>query len=131
MTATKSSLEEAFRVLKAGGTIFEITFGDRDKENIARIFERGQNYGKKERTSSIKRKMLSDAGFAGIVIREYLATEIFESIDDLIIRMKSAPIIPDFDVKTDWNHLMEVEKICASQRGIETPKHRVTISAMK
>src|SRR5438132_2316145 len=45
VTDTKDSLREAHRVLKRSGTLMEITIGERDKENLAQVFGRGQVLG--------------------------------------------------------------------------------------
>lgn len=129
VTSSARTLSEAHRVLKKNGLLMEITIGERDKENLVSIFGRGQMYGVKEAVALSKRRMLEQAGFREIVIVDYVATEIFETMKDLIIRLNSAPIIPDFDAEKDRKFLAAVEKTCATSRGIETPIHRVTIVA--
>jgi ubiquinone/menaquinone biosynthesis C-methylase UbiE len=131
VTSSMQSLLEAFRVLRESGTLMEITIGEKDKNNILRIFGRGQMYGITERVAVSKRRMLEDAGFLIVEINDYLATEIFRTLDDLIIRLYSAPIIPNFDVKHDEKYLERVEEMCKTSRGIETEVHRVTIIATK
>ncbi len=131
VTASMQSLFEAHRVLSEGGTLMEITIGEKDKNNILRIFGRGQMYGITERVAVPKRRMLEEAGFRIIEINDYLATEIFRTLNDLIIRLNSAPIIPNFDVKRDKKYLEQVEEIYKTSRGIETEVHRVTIIATK
>lgn len=124
------SLSEAYRVLKMGGTLMEITIGEHDKENIARIFGRGQMLGS-EKVSIVKERMLREAGFNPIEIRDYKAVEIFPSMKDVIVRLKNSPIIPGFDLTTDAIHLEKVEGSCKTTRGIETQTHRVAIIARK
>lgn len=131
VTSSKKAISEAYRVLKTKGLLMEITIGERDKENIAKIFGRGQMFGVKEKVAITKDKMLTDVGFCVIQIKDYLATEIFASLDDLVIRLNSAPIIPNFERGKDQAHLSEVERLCKTSRGIETPEHRVTIIAQK
>jgi SAM-dependent methyltransferase len=131
VTASMQSLSEAFRVLKEGGTLMEITIGEKDKNNLVRIFGRGQMYGITERVAVQKKRMLEEAVFRIIEINDYLAAEIFRTLNDLIIRLNSAPIIPNFDVKRDKKYLEQVEEICKTSRGIETEVHRVTIIATK
>jgi SAM-dependent methyltransferase len=130
-TATMTTLYEAHRVLLKGGRLMEITIGEKDKANIAEIFGRGQNFGVKQRVAISKDKMLREAGFRSVEVKDYVATEIFSGMEDLIIRLSSAPIIPDFDVKQDSKFLLSVEKQCKTRRGIETEVHRVTIVAVK
>ncbi len=131
VTSSMQSLLEAFRVLRDGGSLMEITIGEKDKNNILRIFGRGQMYGITERVAVPKRRMLEEAGFRIVEINDYLATEIFRTLNDLIIRLNSAPIIPNFDVKRDKKYLEQVEEIYKTSRGIETEVHRVTIIATK
>ncbi len=131
VTSSMQSLLEAFRVLKEGGTLMEITIGEKDKNNIIRIFGRGQMYCIMGGMAVSKPRMLEDAGFRVAEIRDYLGTEIFRTLDDLIIRLNSAPIIPNFNVKRDEKYLRQVELECKTTRGIETEVHRVTIIATK
>lgn len=128
VTDSKSSLREAHRVLKRRGILMEITIGERDKENLTRIFGRGQMLGS-ERVIAVKERLLREAGFENLQITEYIATEIFPTIRDLTIRLKNSPIIPDFDVERDKRYLEKIEKTCKSSKGIETPTHRITIIA--
>ena len=60
-----------------------------------------------------------------------MATEVFRSLNDLIIRLKTAPIIPEFDVDKDRHRLDAVTARCTTERGIETPVHRVVLTAKK
>ena len=69
------------------------------------------------------------AGFKNLEIKEHVATEIFPTLGDLIIRLKDSPIIPDFDAEKDRQYLEKIQKTCRSTKGIETPTHRVTIIA--
>jgi len=131
VTSSMQSLLEAFRVLREGGILMEITIGEKDKNNLLRIFGRGQMYGTTERVVVTKGRMLEDAGFLIVEIKDYLGTEIFRTLDDLIIRLNSAPIIPNFDVKRDQKYLEKAEGICKTRRGIETEVHRVTMIAAK
>jgi ubiquinone/menaquinone biosynthesis C-methylase UbiE len=130
VTDSKTSLSEGFRVLRKGGTLMEITIGEHDKENLARIFGRGQMLGS-EKVSVLKQKSLREIGFRPLKIKEYIATEIFPAMNDLIIRLKNSPIIPDFDPDHDKEYLEKVEKVCRTSRGIKTQTHRVTIIARK
>ncbi len=124
------SLREAFRVSKRRGTLMEITIGERDKENIARIFGRGQmiDSGK---ISSVKEGMFREAGFESVEVRNYFATEVFPTMEDLVIRLKNSPIIPDFDEVKDQAYLARINRDLMTRQGIRTQTHRVTISARK
>jgi SAM-dependent methyltransferase len=125
------TLSEAYRVLRKRGAFMEITIGERDKENLARIFGRGQMLKVRGRVSDIKKSMLARAGFKRIVTRDYLGTEVFKSISDLLVRLQSAPIIPSFDLQRDRKYLKRIKEDCTTDRGIETPVHRVVLIARK
>jgi SAM-dependent methyltransferase len=125
------TLSEAYRVLRKQGSFMEITIGERDKENLARIFGRGQMLSVKGQVSDIKKRMLARAGFCRIVTRDYLGTEVFKGMNDLLGRLQSAPIIPSFDLQKDRKYLERVRKECMTDRGIETPAHRVVLIARK
>ena len=130
VTDHEGSLRESQRVLKRSGILMKITIGERDKENLTLLFRRGQMVGS-ERVIALKEKMLRQAGFKNVEIKEYIATEIFPTIRDLTIRLKNSPIIPGFDAEKDGRHLKTIEETCKSSKGIETPTHRITIIAHK
>jgi len=125
------NLSEVRRVLRDGGAFLEITIGERDKQNIARIFGRGQMYHFRGQVSLVKRQWLKRVGFEQVASREYLGTEVFHSLSDLVTRLRSAPIIPSFDIKKDNRYLERVRRECMTQNGIETPVHRVVLYAKK
>ncbi len=125
------NLSEVHRVLRNGGTFVEITIGERDKQNIAMIFGRGQMYQFKGQVSLVKKEWLKKAGFSKVVSRDYLGTEVFQSLSDLVTRLKSAPIIPSFDAAKDKKYLERVAKECTTENGIETQVHRVVLLARK
>jgi hypothetical protein len=81
--------------------------------------------------SAVKRRWLEKVGFKTSTARDYVGTEVFRSLDDLIIRLKTAPIIPEFDVNRDRRFLDAVTASCMTERGIETPVHRVVLTAKK
>jgi ubiquinone/menaquinone biosynthesis C-methylase UbiE len=130
VTRETDSLSEAHRILRKRGVLMEITIGEHNMENIHQIFGRGQTLAS-EKVSTSRDRMLREAGFKPLKIKEYMATEIFPTVNSLIIRLKNSPIIRNFDLEKDEVHLREVEKSCKTLRGIETQTHRVTIIAQK
>jgi 23S rRNA (guanine745-N1)-methyltransferase len=84
VTASMQSLSEAYRVLKEDGTFMEITIGEKDKNNIVKIFGRGQQFGATERVVVAKSRMLKNAGFLILEVKDYLATEVFQTMSDLM-----------------------------------------------
>jgi len=128
---TVRTLSEAYRVLRKNGIFMQIEIGERDKQNLARIFGRGQMVHVKGQVSDIKKKMLEKVGFSKVVTRDYVGTEVFRGMLDLMVRLQSAPIIPSFDPRKDRKKLRKVQKECMTERGIETPVHRVVLVARK
>ncbi len=128
---SKQTLTEVLRVLRYGGTFIEITIGERDKQNVAEIFGRGQMRGFKGQVSTVKKRWMEEVGFKTSMARDYMGTEVFRSLPDLIVRLKTAPIIPKFDIERDRTFLEAVRARCMTERGIETPVHRVVLIAKK
>jgi SAM-dependent methyltransferase len=128
---SRRSLSEVLRMLRPGGVFIEITIGERDKQNVVEIFGRGQMLQFKGQVSTVKKRWLEKVGFRASTARDYVGTEVFHSLDDLIIRLKTAPIIPGFDVGKDKRLLDAVAANCMTERGIETPVHRVILTACK
>lgn len=128
---SRRTLTEILRVLRRGGTFMEITIGERDKQNLTKIFGRGQMLWFRGQVSAVKKEWLEKVGFKNSVTRDYLGTEIFQSMDDVVIRLKTAPIIPKFDVEKDRQFLDVVRVECITDRGVETPVHRVVLTAKK
>ena len=128
---SKHNLTEVLRVLTRGGTFMEITIGERDKQNVAQIFGRGQMLGFKGQVSTVKKRWLEKVGFKTATARDYVATEVFHSLSDLVMRLRTAPIIPKFDLDNDRTCLDTVRATCTTERGIETPVHRVVLAAKK
>src|SRR5712664_4156813 len=104
VTDRENSLREAHRVLKKNGLLMEITIGERDKENLTQVFGRGQMLGS-ERVVALKERLLRETGFKKLEVKEYIATEIFPTIRDLVIRLKNSPIIPDLNAKKNKEFL--------------------------
>jgi hypothetical protein len=117
--------------LKRGGVFDEITIGERDKQNLARIFGRGQMLGFRGQVSVVKKRWLKEVGFERVMSRDYMGTEIFHTLDDLVVRLRTAPIIPSFDPVKDRLFLKRVKEECTTDRGFETPVHRVVLVARK
>jgi ubiquinone/menaquinone biosynthesis C-methylase UbiE len=131
----RSFATETHRVLKAGGSLVSISIGERDKENIKRIFGRGQLYASLvSRASEAERQaaVLAELGFENVNVDEYDADEYFDSLDDLVARLEAVPIIPEFDATRDRAALK-----CAEHQlrywvgGLRTNSHRLIATATK
>ncbi len=130
LTDNMATLGEAHRVLRRGGVLMELTIGERDKRNLIRIFGRGQEFDVDERVAASRERMLHEVGFRTVETKDYLGREIFATLDDLLIRLKSAPIVPDFNPRRDRVHLEHVRKKYGST-SIPADIHRVMIVATK
>ncbi|MBD3213930.1 MAG: methyltransferase domain-containing protein [Candidatus Lokiarchaeota archaeon] len=130
VTATTKTLTEAYRVLNKGGSLIEITIGEHDKISLKEVFGRGQLYGIKGKVADLKRRML-EADFRFIKIKEYKAFEIFQNLDDLIIKLETTPIIFDFDAHQDKKYLNQIRETYMTNTGIKTEIHRLIIIARK
>ncbi|MBI2041313.1 MAG: class I SAM-dependent methyltransferase [DPANN group archaeon] len=125
---------EAFRVLKKGGRLIEITIGEKDKENIKRTFGRGQNYcGLINNVSEAenKKQLLKKVGFRKIRTKYYNPTEYFATKRDLVLRLSRTPIIPNFNLKKDYKLINKIINKYSTTKGIKTNAHRLIIIAEK
>jgi ubiquinone/menaquinone biosynthesis C-methylase UbiE len=130
-TYSLKTTREAHRVLKQGGQLIQEEIGEKDKLNWKQIFRRGQNYPFKESMSTKKRKLLARAGFNEARIKEFVASEFYKSIKDVVMRLETTPIIPNFNKAKDRKHLQDLEKKCTTRKGIKTNTHRVIVVASK
>jgi ubiquinone/menaquinone biosynthesis C-methylase UbiE len=130
-TYNLKTAREALRVLKTGGQLIEEEIGERDKLNWKQIFGRGQNYPFKETISTEKRKLLARASFNKTRIKEFEALEFYKSINDVIMRLETTAIIPNFNKARDRKHLLELKRKCTTRKGIKTNTHRVIFLATK
>jgi len=130
-TYNLKTAREAHRVLKHGGRLIEEEIGEKDKLNWKQIFGIGQNYPFKESISTEKSKLLARAGFNKTRIKEFEASEFFKSIKDVVMRLETTPIIPNFSKVKDRKHLQDLERKCTTRKGIKTNTHRVIVIAAK
>jgi hypothetical protein len=122
------------RVLKKGGKFIAITIGERDKENIKRVFRRGQLYRSliTGRTEAARHtSLLKELGFRKIRAKELNPIEYFATLKDLISRMERVPMLPNFHRVRDRRFLDRVQRELTDEHGIRTNSHRVIISATK
>ena len=133
-TENNEFAREMARVLKWGGKYVGIHIGERDKENIKRIFRRGQLYRSLMMKKSEARRQISllkKLGFRSARAEELNPTEYFATLRDLIARMERVPMIPHFNSMRDRRFLDRVRKELTDEHGIRTNSHRVIISADK
>ncbi len=125
------SITESYRVLRRGGRLIQQEGGERDKLNWKQVFGRGQNFPFTGRIAEEKKRLLSEAGFKNIDVREFEATEYFKTLRDVVMRLETTPIVPSFDKNTDEALLEKIGKTCVDEKGIKTNEHRLVITATK
>jgi SAM-dependent methyltransferase len=124
--------EEFYRLLKDGGYYLEIGIGEKDTQDIQKIFGRGQNYGKwndprfKETVRELKK-----AGFTILYKGEFTYDEFYSTYKDLDIFLQGVPIFPDFDSEKDKKLLEKYTKAFTKPDGIWMGRHRIVILAQK
>ena len=128
---TADSIREACRVLKKNGQLMLEEIGERDKQNWAQVFGRGQMYSRTNKVSTELKEKLAREGFRNISVDEFEAIEYFATIQDVLMRLENSPIIPNFDEEFDARHVQEIVKRFTASKGIKTNTHRVLITAVK
>jgi len=122
---------EVFRVMKPDGIFITQQVDERDKENIKKIFGRGQSFG--EKPGSLMKKYIKELELSGFKILKtdtYDATEYYK-MDDFVSLLERAPIIQDFDATKDEKFLKEIEKKYGTEEGIMTNSFRFLIVCQK
>lgn len=124
LSANIDFMKESFRVLKKKGLMIEETIGEKDKIELKKIFERGQNYPHQETKLESIKKLLSQSGMKLIEAKYFKFYQIYSSINDIVELLERAPIIPDFDKIKDKAHLEKVDKKL-NKEGIKLSSHRL------
>jgi len=124
--------EEYHRILKTNGYYLEIDIGEMDTVELKKIFGRGQNYGKWN-TSTLDKdiKELQGLGFQIVFAENYHCFEYYPSYKQFDLFLQGVPIFEDFDSEKDRKVLEEYVAKFKTEKGIQLPRHRVVIVAMK
>lgn len=121
-----------YNMLKPGGYFLSIDIGEKDTKDIKVVFRRGQNYGKWNDSVLEKEvKEIKDAGFEMVYAQDFYYNEYYLSLEDLDIFLQGVPIFEDYDSVKDKKYLEEYVRKNQSKKGINLPRHRVVMVAVK
>ncbi len=130
LSSNTNFIKESFRVLKKGGLMIEETIGEKDKIELKKIFNRGQNYPNTEiKLKSIK-KLLEQVDMKLIESKYFKFHQVYPSIDDVVKILERTPIIPNFDKIKDRLYLEKINKKL-NNKGITLSSHRLIWLAQK
>ncbi|ENH96333.1 hypothetical protein J416_11417 [Gracilibacillus halophilus YIM-C55.5] len=124
---------EVERVLKPNGVFLTQQVSEGDKQNIVSIFQRGQHQCR-EKGHLLQRYMnqLTEAGFSNLYTDTYVATEYYQTAEDLLFLLQHTPIIPDFgQKKEDAQKFDRLVQDYQTTKGIQTNSERFLIVARK
>ena len=119
-------------MLKPKGHFVEIDIGEKDCQQIKEIFDRGQNYGKWNRSRVEKiTTQATKVGFQIIFAQDYFYNEYYSSYQDLDIFLQGVPIFEDFNPKKDRELLKKYVDQFSTNNGIQLERHRVVSVLVK
>ena len=127
-----SFLKEYYRLLRKGASYLEIGIGEKDAIELKRIFGRGQDFGKwdKSRLSEDVAE-LKKLGFEVNFSEEFNYSEYYPSHKDLEVFLQRVPIFEDFDPEKDREYLETYCKDFQTEKGIVLHRHRIVLVARK
>lgn len=121
-----------YKMLKKGGYFLSIDIGEKDTKDIKVVFGRGQNYGKWD-ISVLKKDMgeIKKVGFEIVYAKDFYYNEYYLSFEDLDTFLQGVPIFKDYDSEKDKKYLEEYVRKFQTEKGINLPRHRVVLVAVK
>ncbi len=123
---------EFYRLLKIGGYFLGINIGEKDCQDIKKIFGRGQGFGQWNNSRLEKDKQeLKNSGFEIVFAQDYFYNEYYSSYEDVDLFLQGVPIFEDFDSEKDKKYLEEYVTNFMTEKGIKFPRHRVVMIARK
>lgn len=121
-----------YKVLKPGGFLLNISIGEKDTAELKKIFGRGQNFGEWNKSKlSEEKEQVEKAGFKMIYSEDFHYNEYYLSFKDLDVFLQGVPIFEDYDFKKDKKYLEEYVGKFKNAKGIDLPRHRYVIVAVK
>ncbi len=124
--------KEYYRILKTKGYYVYISIGEKDTMDLKKIFGRGQDYGKWNKSALNARLMeLKDLGFAVVFAEDFYYNEYYPSYKQLDLFLQGVPIFEDFDSEKDKNKLQKYVEKFSTDKGILLPRHRFVFVVQK
>lgn len=124
--------KEYHRLLKKGGNYLEIGIGEKDTIELHKVFGRGQNFGKWDKSRlSENTAELKELGFEIIFAEEFNYSEYYPSYKDMEVFLQGVPIFTDFDPEKDREYLETYCKKFKTKKGIALQRHRIVFVARK
>lgn len=120
------------KMLKPEGHVLYIGIGEKDTQELKETFGRGQNFGKWD-ISALKKEVedIKKAGFQIIYEANFYYNEYYLSRNDLDVFLQGVPIFEDYDSQKDKKYLEEYAKKFQTEKGIDLPRHRIVVIAIK
>lgn len=124
--------EEYHRILKINGHYIEIAIGEKDTIELKKVFSRGQNYGKWDKSTLDENiKKLQTLGFKVIFAENFHYFEYYPSYEQIDLFLQGVPIFEDFDSEKDKKLLQEYVDKFTTDKGIQLSRHRLVMVVQK
>ena len=127
-----SYYKEYHRVLKTNGYYLEIGIGEMDTMELKKIFGRGQDFGKWDRSRLDEDlKELKGLGFKVVFAENFHYFEYYPSYKEIDLFLQGVPIFEDFDSEKDKAALQKYVKKFSTDKGIMLSRHRLVMVVQK
>lgn len=131
------SPQEAYRVLKRGGNLFEYSLGPEADKEIKEFFPRRierENFFFPRNLRKWKQEVcehITEAGFIVSSIRDYKEEECHESEEELMDLIEMVPLVQNFDREKDREKIRELTEKYGSKKRVKTTWHYYILMARK
>lgn len=127
-----SPYREISRTIKPGGHYLEICIGEKDAQELKKVFGRGQDFGKWNTSAAkVKKRELEMLSFKTIFVHDYFYSEFYPDIENFNLFLQGVPIFKDFDPVKDKDFIFSYIHKMKAVDGIELKRHRIIIVAEK
>ncbi|MCF6409325.1 class I SAM-dependent methyltransferase [Pseudalkalibacillus salsuginis] len=126
------SVEEIYRVLKPGGHFITQQVGGQDINRLNVLLGEDEDFGYGYWDLEYAEKELKSAGFSITSAKESFPYCRFYDIGAILYYLKAVPWqVPNFNIESHLNELMEIEDLLEKEAYIELNEHRFIISTLK